>query len=211
MIDNCIIVLKFLIGGNILKKTIIISILLFVGITVLDYFNLPTLLGMNISNINWAFYMGFLNVLAIIVMYIITYKLLDKRAINKEKNKNDISILLIKNCYEECYSYIEILNEVNVEKYIVPKIDFNSTTPKQIVNLQNAPFDNESIIMDLVKDGQITNQQIKGYFNVKQKFRQYVNMRMITFDAPNIYEPLKKQLLHLLNTELQFIKHLMQE
>ena len=45
-----------------MKKTIIISILLIVVITVLDYINMPTLLGMNISNINWDFYMGFLNV-----------------------------------------------------------------------------------------------------------------------------------------------------
>ena len=127
-------------------------------------------------------------------MYVITYKLLDKRAVKKEKNKKDISILLIKDCYEECYSYIKMLNEVNVEKYIVPKIDFDSTNPKLIVNLQNAPFDNEDIIMDLVKDGQITRQQIEGYFNVKRKFRQYVNMRIITFDAPHIYMPLKERL-----------------
>lgn len=184
-----------------LKKTIIISILLIVGITVFDYVNLPTLLGMNISNINWDFYMSFLNVLAIIAMYIITYKLLDKRAIKKEKNKKDISILLIKDCYEECYSYIKMLNEENVEKYIRPKIDFNSTNSKQIVNLQNAPFDNESIIMDLVKDGQITHQQIEGYFNVKRKFRQYINMRIITFDAPHIYLPLKEELLKVLDNE----------
>ena len=184
-----------------MKKTIIISILLIVGITVFDYVNLPTLLGMNISNINWDFYMSFLNVLAIIAMYIITYKLLDKRAIKKEKNKKDISILLIKDCYEECYSYIKMLNEENVEKYILPKIDFNSTNSKQIVNLQNAPFDNESIIMDLVKDGQITHQQIEGYFNVKRKFRQYINMRIITFDAPHIYLPLKEELLKVLDNE----------
>ena len=184
-----------------MKKTIIISILLIVVITVLDYINMPTLLGMNISNINWDFYMGFLNVLAIIAMYVITYKLLDKRAVKKEKNKKDISILLIKDCYEECYSYIKMLNEVNVEKYIVPKIDFDSTNPKLIVNLQNAPFDNEDIIMDLVKDGQITRQQIEGYFTVKRKFRQYVNMRIITFDAPHIYMPLKEELLKTLDIE----------
>ncbi len=184
-----------------MKKTIIVSILLIVGITVLDYINLPTLLGMNISNINWDFYIGFLNVLAIIAMYIITYKLLDKRAIKKEKNKKEISILLLKDCYEECYGYIKLLNDENVEKYIVPKIDFNATKPKQIVNLQNAPFDNENIIMDLVKDGQITSQQIEGYFNVKRKFRQYVNMRIITFDAPHIYIPLKEELFKVLNSE----------
>lgn len=51
----------------------------------------------------------------------------------------DISILLVKDCYEECYSYIKMLNEENVKKYIAPKIDFNATNLKQIVNLQNVP------------------------------------------------------------------------
>ena len=56
--------------------------------------------------------------------------------------------------------------------------------------------------MDLVKDGQISKQQIEGYFNVKRKFGQYVNMRIIAFDGAHIYEPLKRKLLVLLDNEL---------
>lgn len=37
----------------------------------------------------------FFYILAIIAMYVIAYKLLDKRAIKKEKNKKDISILYL--------------------------------------------------------------------------------------------------------------------
>lgn len=201
-----------------LKKIIAISILFIVGITILDYDNIPSHLGLNTSGINWDFYMGILNIISVLVVFIITFVTLNKREmeihekeIAREKNKYDISLLFLKNCYEECVNYINILNKQNTEKFIVPKIDFNSANPKIIRNLQNAPFENEGYLMDFVKDGQITKKQIEKYLDIKRNFRQYVNMRITFFDAPDIYEPLKEQLLHLLDTELQSTKFLMQE
>lgn len=191
-----------------LKKTIIISILLIVVITVLDYVNLPTLLGMNISNINWDFYMGILNIISVLLVFIVTFKTLNKKEIARERNKKDISILLLEECYKECQNYIDFLNDETVKKYIVPKIDFDSTDHKIVKNLQIAPFENENIIMDLVKDGQIPKQQIEGYFNIKRKFRQYVNMRIIFFDGSDIYEPLKTELSKLLKDELTSVHNL---
>lgn len=102
--------------------------------------------------------------------------------------------------------YIKFLNKENVDKYIVPKVDFNSANPKIISNLQTAPFENESYFMDFVKDGQIAQEQIAGYLKIKRAFRQYVNMRITTFDAPEIYEPLKSELSILLNTEIKEIQ-----
>lgn len=187
-----------------MKKIITVSIMLILGITVLDYTNLPSsLMGLKMSNMNWDFYIGILNIVAVLVMYVITYKTLDQRAIKREKNKCEISVMLIKGCYKECQSYINFLNKETVEKYIVPKIDFNSTEHKITNNLQNAPFENENIIMDLVKDGQVSKNQIAGYFNVKQKFRQYVNIRITMYDAPHIYEPLQAELSHLIDVEVK--------
>lgn len=184
-------------------KDIRLFIAVIVSLVVLDYINLPSLLGFEMSNINWDFCMGIFNIIVVIVLYSITYKKLDKRTIEREKNKNEISSLLIKECYHECIEYIALLNQETIEKYIVPKIDFNNTTNKNMIigNLQNSPFVNENIIMDLVKDGQITKKQIDGYFKVKKKYRQYINMRIIFFDCPNLYEPLKTDLCNLINIE----------
>ncbi|WP_191375880.1 hypothetical protein [Thomasclavelia spiroformis] len=191
-----------------MKKTIIFFIIFIIGITILDYTNIPTLLGLNVSNINWDFYMGMLNIISVSAIFIITFNLLNKKEILREKNKKEISILLLENCYKECQSYIQFLNNEVINQYIVPKIDFDSTDHTIIKKLQDAPFENENIIMDLVKDGQISMQQIEGYFNVKQKFGQYVNMRIITFDGPHIYEPLKRDLLGLLNKELTSFRNI---
>lgn len=152
--------------------------------------------------------MGILNIISVLLVFIVTFKTLNKKEIVREKNKKDISILLLEECYKECQNYIDFLNDEIVKKYVVPKIDFDSTDHKIVKNLQIAPFENENIIMDLVKDGQIPKQQIEGYFNIKRKFGQYINMRIIIFDGPQIYEPLKIELSKLLKAELTSVRNL---
>lgn len=193
-----------------MKKTFIISLLLIMGITILDYANVPAVIGLNSSNINWDFYMGFLNVIVVISIFIITFKTLNKREIEineqeivREKNKYNVSLIFLKNCYEECTSYINLLNNnETVEKYIVPKVDFSSTDSKIVDNLQMAPFINENIIMDLVKDGQIEEDIVVEYLNIKRKYREYINFRITLFDSPQFYMQLKRELIALLDTEI---------
>lgn len=193
-----------------MKKTFIISLLLIMGITILDYANVPAVIGLNSSNINWDFYMGFINVIVVISIFIITFKTLNKREIEineqeivREKNKYNVSLIFLKNCYEECTSYINLLNNnETVEKYIVSKVDFSSTDSKIVDNLQMAPFINENIIMDLVKDGQIEEDIVVEYLNIKRKYREYINFRITLFDSPQFYMQLKRELIALLDTEI---------
>ena len=100
-------------------KNIIIFIALIIILIILDFINLPTLLGFEMSNINWDFCMGIINAIVVIILYFITYKVLDERTVQRENNKTEISMLLIRNCYQECLGYIKILNQENVENYIV--------------------------------------------------------------------------------------------
>ena len=185
------------------KNNMMITIILIISLIIFDYMNLPSLLGLNMSNINWNFCMGILNIVVVIMLYVITYKKLDKRTIEREKNKKEISILLINECYQQCIKHVELLSEETIEKYIVPKIDFNSTDNKLIRNLADSPFVNENIIMDLVKDGQIAKQRIEKYFEIKGAFSQYITMRITFFDKSDYYEPIKKQLFHKINIEIR--------
>ncbi|WP_252249393.1 hypothetical protein [Clostridium sp. VAP23] len=189
-----------------LNKIINVAIMFIISLIILDYLNIPSFLGVNMHNINWEFCTSFtsiINVVSVIVLYIITYKTLNERTIERENNKNEISILLIKQCYQECLKYVEFLNQETVEKHIVPKIDFNSTDNKIMNNLINSPFVNENIIMDLVKDGEITKQQIEKYFEIKGLFSKYITMRITFFDESKLYEPLRGKLLFEINRELK--------
>lgn len=187
------------------KKDIIIVIVTIASLIILDYLNIPSLLGLKMSNINFDFWIGILNIIVIIILYKITYKKIDEKAIEREKNKYSISILLLQEVYRECRTYVELLDQEIVEKYIVPKLDFNSTDIKNsiISNLQSTPFLGENTIMDFVKDGQITKIQIEGYFRVREKYRQYINMRIILFDKSHIYEPLKTDLYKVIEYEIK--------
>lgn len=186
---------------------IITVIIITIIIIALDYFNLPSNLGLEMSNVNW----NFLNIIIIVVLYIISYKILDARSIERENNKNAIVILLIKNCYNECLNQIDSLKQEIVVDYIIPKMDFKSTHNSVLVNCQNFPFINENIIMDFVKDGQVTKHQVEGYFNLKEKYMQYITMRITLFDAPEIYEPLRIELKNELEKELKELNILYKE
>ena len=174
-------------------------------IIILDCENVPTLLGLNISNINWNFW----NTISVIIIFIVTYITLNireieiqEREIIREKNKQDISLLILINCYEECKKYINMISDEIVNKYIIPKIDFNAKKSIIITNIQNAPFDNDNVVIDLGKDGQLSKEQVSNYFVIKDKFKQYINFRIIFYDCPNEYNYLKEELLRLLNNEI---------
>lgn len=184
-----------------ISTKVLLPVLCIVGI-VIDYTNLPTYMGFNMSNMNW----DFLNIATVIVLFVITYQLLDKKEMKREKNKQDISLLMLQNCYNECMDYVKFLSPERVEKFIVPKVfgkDGEGGDENIIRNLQNAPFENESSFMDLVKDGQINKKQMEQYLQVKTKYRQYVNMRITFYDMSDAYVPLQTELHSLLNEVIQ--------
>lgn len=190
-----------------MKKEYVRNIVFFVVVfivlcIILDYINLPTLLGLEMGNINWDFCMGSINAVVVITLYLITYKTLDRKTIQRENNKKEIAILLMQECYRECIKCIQFLDKETVEKYIVPKINFNNTDSTIIRNIQNIPFSNEDMIWGLIKDGQMTKSQIENYLKIKEKFSQYITMRITFFDAAQYYEPIKIDLCNIINREL---------
>lgn len=186
------------------KSKLILFTILIILFLFLDYVNFPLHLNLETSNINWDFWMDFFNILVIIFLFIFTYNKIDQKNIDREKNKEDISVLLLEDCYRECISYVNLLTEDTVNNHIVPKTDFNSTDTENTIasKLQQSPFFNESVIMDLAKDGQIDKNTIAGYFQVKRAYNKYINMRIILFDAPEVYNLLDAELRNAINREL---------
>ena len=176
------------------KKVIILLFVLCIAGILIDYTNFLTCIGFNMSNINW----DFLNIATVIVLFVITYQLLNKKEIKREQNKHDISLLMLQNCYNECRGYLDLLDTETV-----PKVLGENGNENIIRNLQNAPFENESSFMDLVKDGQISKKQMELYLQVKAKYRQYVNVRITFHDIPAMYNPLQTELQYLLEETIQ--------
>lgn len=156
-----------------------ISIVVFL----LDVLNLPSHLGIEVSNVNWDLNIGLLTNLIVVTLFSITYEILDKRTAEKE-----ISALLLKGSYDLCLQYMGYLSEKFVKKFIIPKMDFDGgICENQVVeNLKNAPFLNESIILSLATDSQISPCEIQNYYKIKQQFREFVTARTTFYDFPEI-------------------------
>lgn len=133
-----------------------IPAMLFGIYVILDYLNVPQLLGLSSDRINMDFFDVFLNSVIVVVLYIITYYFVDRRQIQKDANSKDTADVLLLYTYKECLDNLRMVwNSEWVKKYIVPKVDGNKpvTENKIIMNLQRLPFSSKGEILELSKSG----------------------------------------------------------
>lgn len=161
----------------------------------MDFLNLPSYM-FNMGKINWDFSSSVINSVVVIILYLITYIVLDRRTAEKEKNKNKICILLIRNAFEEAKSQAELLSSEIIEKYLVPKVDFNAVliNDEMIIQVSNVPFQNDKLILELAKDGQISEEILSGYFKVKASYQSFINVSVTFFDVEGINKKMRTQL-----------------
>ncbi|MDG6155641.1 hypothetical protein NF716_04635 [Lactococcus formosensis] len=192
--------------GNLVALCTIVFITA-IAFIILDYNNFPSYLGMKVVNINWDFLAIVISNCIVVLLYLITYFVLDRRSIIREKNKNEVAYLLIKKSYEEVRKQADFMTIEIVKKYVVPKIDFKSTDNTLVNNMCNAPFEDENLIFELVKDGQISKELLNGYISVKKSYSIYINSIITFFDAEEIYIPMKEEFYKTLDREVNNIEN----
>lgn len=179
------------------KKIILVNlIIVFVMLTIAFLF------GIWIKNAdntyNWNLVSLIVNNVVVIDIFITTFTLIDNRNIRKETNKEKIATEMLSLTYKECQKYMDILTDTIVRSHIIPKCDFNKTVNEKdnviFTNLKNAPFTFENQILDFSKEGIVNSENFSNYINLKQLYKGYIEMRLTFFDAPEVYEPLKKEL-----------------
>lgn len=156
-----------------------------VVVIVLDYFNLPSILGFKMSNINYTLIDTVLNVSVVISLYIITFFLIDKRQIRKDDNAKGTSDILMLSAYNQCKELSEIVDTQSwLERYIVPKIDFNKTSldNRVIFYLQNNPFAEHSHILLLAENGAISRGDLMKYLEIMELYKSFISLRIIFYD-----------------------------
>ena len=87
-----------------MKKKNRLSLLMYlfiptVVVIVFDYFNLPSILGFKMSNVNYTLIDTVLNVSVVISLYILTFFLVDNRRIRKDDNAKGTADILILSTY----------------------------------------------------------------------------------------------------------------
>ncbi len=101
------------------KKYILIFIIFTLVYLIIDYLNLPTLLNIYIDNINSNLLNIFINSIIVIILYLITYLTIDKRTIEKSKNKKDVYKQILINMYSECIQTLNLIHDENILNKII--------------------------------------------------------------------------------------------
>ena len=186
--------------------TVLISIITIIIILVMDYFNIFYRIS---SQLNSSFLEIIINNIVIITVFIVTYFLIDKRNMKKESEKrnNQEYVLrqLLMETYNECKKVIELLDRDEIlRKYVIPKVDFNKTDADNVViiNLQNAPFKYDNLIMELFKEGIFSTSNLPNYLKIKREYQGYISNKISFFDDKELLDDNKKKVMK--NLELEY-------
>lgn len=189
--------------------TVLISIITIIIILTIDYFNIFSHIS---SKLNSSFLEIIINNIVIIMIFLVTYFLIDKRNMEKEAERKDnqkyvLKLLLIET-YNECKEVIELLDRDEIlRRYVIPKVDFNKTDADNVViiNLQNDPFKHENIIMELFKEGIFSKMYLQNYLKTKRNYQGYISNRITLFDDKKILEYSKEKLIKNIELELKVL------
>lgn len=179
----------------------------FLVMIVVDYFNLPSYVGLKMCNINNEVFGAAFNAFVVIALYIITYVVLDKRQIEKDENAKSTADILMLSTYQQCKDLLKLLdNQQVLETNIVPKIDFNKSDLNNPVksSLQNSPFTEHTHIIELAENGAIVSTDLSIYLKVMELYKLFISMRITFFDIDYSQNPehisLSKKILEDRNT-----------
>ena len=133
----------------------------------------------------------------VIVLFGITYILIDKRNIEKDENQNEIVRIMLNEMFLECKKSIEVFTPQVIEKYVVPKVDFNasSKSDKVTTNMRNSNFIYDEIIFESAKNGIITKDDFSDYSKLKRLYSTYIEFAITFYDAQHLVEPEKKKVM----------------
>lgn len=193
-----------------LKKTnfkVLILIFFVAVITVLfvDYSNIMYPIS---KNLNYDFLNIFINSSVVIFVFLLTYYMIEKQTSDREKiveyNKKNVLRILLTQVRKEWGDVLEILENQNLlERFIIPKIDFDSNSNLVEENLKNNPFKNEQYIIDLFEAGIANFQELDNYINLKQKFQKYISLKIALFDLDEQKEKISREKYEKAKKELQ--------
>lgn len=153
---------------------------------ILDYCNVFTLVGLNPNRINQAFIDVFVTSLTVVVLYLISYFVIDRRQSRKDDNAKNISCQLIVDTYTDCLKQLQILEDKGlIQNYINPKLrgDVAFQQNTIILNIQNAPFSSFDALMTFATEGHLSENLMKPYLEIRNRYKRLVNMKIIFFDV----------------------------
>ncbi len=183
----------------------VISIILLCSTTLFccDYFNIFTKLGVNTTNFNYDFLNLLVNNTIIIIIFIITYFIINDKEKNKIKNQEKYAKLLLNECYKKCIDYISMLDQECIKNNIKAKGKFNSELYKIVSIFEKAPFSNNHIIVELATNGIINHSKFLAYSEIKSCYQSYIGTAILLFNQTELFLNQKEELINKLKLQIK--------
>lgn len=182
-----------------------VTVILLISYLIIDYFNIPTALGIDISRINIDL-LG--NVVIAIFVFVSGYCLIDRWNVKKVNNQKAIAESVLHSIYKNCLLYVEYLDQPQIVKTLIEQTDFDKryhelNDPSPHMRYAQIPFTSESSLLPYFQDGILDKESFDTYQSIKQAFTDYVFARVIFFDAPEKYETMHSKVVQLLKEQLR--------
>ena len=167
------------------NKFIVPIILMLVVYLILDYVNLPSIIGLIPNNINADVFSIFFDASIVLILYVISFYYIENKQNEKDANARDTVDVLLEKTYKECFDNLNFLdNREMIGKYIIPKVDGNKTDSenKVINNLQTLPFSSFEAVIDLASNGYIEKTKLNDYLDIKKEYQYLISVKITFFD-----------------------------
>ena len=174
--------------GEIMKNRIpwvvIACVLLSTAYLLLDIFNIPSRMGIDIPSLNWDGAALVIGNIIVIGLFLVTYFLLDKRTAEKEENLRQIAVLALNTTFDKCEETAKFFEDPSVTESAAKKcnrdlLEFQDVVLQEYLNL---PFDYNSIVDEFAKSGVITSEEYENYLKIRKLYQSHIRIKLMFDD-----------------------------
>lgn len=157
--------------------SIFIAFILFFVYLFLDYFNIPTAIGIEVSRFNMDVLGIIVNAVVAVAIFALGYHLVEQWNVKKLINQKVLAESALYRCYKSCLYFSNLL-----EKYCDknnPLTFKNYSEMMEFISLFDArPFDEETIIQQYLSEGLLTKEQTDNYLSIKNAYKTFVFLKL---------------------------------
>ena len=187
---------------------VILAVVAIVSLCLLDYFNVFSRIGVAVTNMNWDVLSLVAGNIIVVLLFVITYFIVDSRSIQRDKNQLMTAYLTLLGIYERCKDMVDIFNKEDLRLRAVQKCDGDKllSEDKSHMHFLNYPFENESIIYDFAGAGILSKTVFEEYITIKKHYQKYINVSIIFHDRYDQFKPVEAEVSKELASAIEKLK-----
>lgn len=177
-----------------------------------DYFNIPTVIGIDISRFNVDFLGIVLNATTAVVVFMLGYYFVEQWNLKRLANQKSVAESLLLSIYKECLSSVELLDDPLTAKRLFEQTDCNrrynildDLSPH--MKFAKIPFMSEPSLLECFREGILDKNCFDTYQSIKHNFNSYVCVRVVFFDHPEKFDCIRETVLNSLHHQISLYEN----